>query len=132
MNGTAEVYVQTEFLGCTFSWHKGREKSQISTDFNYFYLKHKHYLLIKCMEWQFKMQITDGRIYLTIFQPTCATRQACKIFYANQSLSAHSKRTHPQAKKPAYWISDKYPCSDVLVRANEDDYLLQNMYYSIS
>jgi len=55
-----------------------------------------------------------------------------KYFNAHQPLSARSKRTHPQARRPAYWWSDKYPCSDVLVTANEDDYLLQNMYYSIS
>jgi len=36
------VFVQTELIGCTFSWYQGREKTQISTDCNYLYLKHKH------------------------------------------------------------------------------------------
>jgi hypothetical protein len=52
-------FVQIEFLGCTFLWHQGSEKSQISTDCNYFYFKHKHYLLIKCMEWEFKTQMAE-------------------------------------------------------------------------
>ena len=71
-------FVQTEFLGCTFSWHQGREKSQISMDCNYFSFKHKHYLLIKAQSGNLKHRWQNLLNHFSTHM--CVTTEAHKIF----------------------------------------------------
>ena len=72
VNRTATVCVCTDRISWLYVFMaSGKRKSQISKDSNYFYFKHQHYLLIKCTKWEFITQITDDRIYSTIFQPIC-------------------------------------------------------------